>query len=137
MGRLQARESRIILGAAVIDDVLGLLILAVVSGAIKAAHAGTTLSLAEVTLITVKAVVFLLGAVAAGRHVAPRLFQRAGKREVRGLLLALAISFCFLMAWSAALVGLTPIVGAFAAGLALDEAHYAPFRDRGKRALRN
>jgi Kef-type K+ transport system membrane component KefB len=119
----------------VIDGVLGLLILAVISGAIKAAHAGTTLSLAGVALIAVKAVVFLLGAVAVGRHVAPRLFQRAGKWEVRGLLLALAISFCFLLAWAAALVGLAPIVGAFAAGLALDEAHYASFRDRGEKSL--
>jgi Kef-type K+ transport system membrane component KefB len=135
MGQLQARESRIILGAAVTDDVLGLLILAVVSGAIEASHAGTTLSLAGVTIIAAKAVVFLLGAVAAGRYVAPRLFQRAGRWEVRGLLLALAISFCFLLAWAAALVGLAPIVGAFAAGLVLDGSHYASFRNKGEKSL--
>jgi Kef-type K+ transport system membrane component KefB len=135
MGKLQAREASIILGAAVIDDVLGLLILAVVSGAIEADSAGTTLSLAGVALIAVKAVVFLIGAVAAGRYIAPPLFRRAGKWEVRGLLLALAISFCFLLAWVAALVGLAPIVGAFAAGLVLDEASYASFRDRGEKDL--
>ena len=135
MGKLQARESRIILGAAVIDDVLGLLILAVVSGAIKAAHAGTTLSLAGVALIAVKAVVFLIGAVAVGRYIAPRLFHRAGKWEVRGILMALAISFCFLLAWVAALVGLAPIVGAFAAGLVLDEAYYESFRNKGEKNL--
>jgi Kef-type K+ transport system membrane component KefB len=135
MGKIQTRESRIILGAAVIDDVLGLLILAVVSGAIDAARVGTTLSLAGVALIAVKAVVFLLGSVAAGRYVAPRLFQRASRWEVRGLLLALAISFCFLLAWVAALVGLAPIVGAFAAGLVLDEAHYESFRSRGEKNL--
>jgi Kef-type K+ transport system membrane component KefB len=135
MGKLQTRESRIILGAAVIDDVLGLLILAVASGAINAAHAGTTLSMAGVALIAVKSVVFLIGAVAAGRYLAPPLFQRASRWEVRGLLLALAISFCFLLAWAAALVGLAPIVGAFAAGLVLDEAHYASFRDKGEKSL--
>jgi len=135
MGKLQAREARIILGAAVIDDVLGLLILAVVSGVIKAAGAGTTLSLAGVALIAVKAVVFLIGAVAAGRYIAPRLFHRAGRWEVRGMLVALAISFCFLLAWVAALVGLAPIAGAFAAGLALDEAHYVSFRNRGEKNL--
>jgi Kef-type K+ transport system membrane component KefB len=135
MGKLQAREARIILGAAVIDDVLGLLILAVVSGAIKAAGAGTTLTPAGVALIAVKAVVFLIGAVAVGRYVTPRLFRRAGKWEVRGLLLALAISFCFLLAWAAALVGLAPIVGAFAAGLVLEEAHYESFRSRGEKNL--
>ena len=135
MGKLQERESRIILGAAVIDDVLGLLILAVVSGAIEAAGAGTTLSMAGVALITVKAVVFLIGAVVAGRFFAPRLFHRAGSWEVRGMLLALAISFCFLLAWVAALVGLAPIVGAFAAGLVLDEASYESFRGKGEKNL--
>jgi Kef-type K+ transport system membrane component KefB len=135
MGKLQACESRIILGAAIIDDVLGLLILAVVSGAIKAAGAGTTLTPAGVALIAVKAVVFLIGAVAVGRYVTSRLFRRAGKWEVRGLLLALAISFCFLLAWAAALVGLAPIVGAFAAGLVLEEAHYESFRSRGEKNL--
>jgi Kef-type K+ transport system membrane component KefB len=135
MGKLQARESRIILGAAVIDDVLGLLILAVVSGAIEAAHAGTTLSPAGVALIAVKAVAFLFGAIAVGRYLAPRLFRRAGRWEVRGMLLTLAISFCFLLAWAAALFGLAPIVGAFAAGLVLDEASYASFRDRGEKSL--
>jgi len=135
MGKLHARESRIILGAAVIDDVLGLLILAIVSGAINAAGAGTTLSLAGVALITIKAVVFLIGAVAAGRYVVPHLFHRAGRLEVRGMLLALAISFCFLLAWVAAKVGLAPIVGAFAAGLVLDEAHYRSFVSRGEKSL--
>jgi Kef-type K+ transport system membrane component KefB len=135
MGKLQARESRIILGAAVIDDVLGLLILAVVSGAIKAASAGTALSPAGVALIAFKAVIFLVGAVAAGRYVTQRLFHRAGWLEVRGMLLALAVSFCFLLAWVAALVGLAPIVGAFAAGLVLDEAHYESFRSRGEKDL--
>jgi Kef-type K+ transport system membrane component KefB len=135
MGKLQARESRIILGAAVIDDVLGLLILAIVSGAIEAARAGTTLSSAGIAFIAAKAVIFLIGAVAVGHYVAPRLFHRAGRWEVRGLLLALAISFCFLLAWAAALVGLAPIVGAFAAGLVLDEAHYESFRSKGERHL--
>jgi Kef-type K+ transport system membrane component KefB len=135
MGKLQARESRIILGAAVIDDVLGLLILSVVSGAIEAANAGTRLSPAGVALIAVKAIIFLFVALAAGRYIAPPLFHRAGRWEVRGMLLALAISFCFLLAWVAALVGLAPIVGAFAAGLVLDEAHYESFRDRGEKKL--
>lgn len=135
MGKLQARESRIILGAAVIDDVLGLLILAVVAGAIKAAGAGTSLSMAGVALITIKAVAFLIGALAAGRYLMPPVFRRAGMWEARGMLLALSISFCFLLAWLAAIVGLAPIVGAFAAGLVLDEAHYASFRSRGEKDL--
>jgi Kef-type K+ transport system membrane component KefB len=135
MGRLQARESRIILGAAVIDDVLGLLILAVVAGAIKAAATGATLSLWSVTVIAAKSLVFLAGALLAGHYLVPRLFRGAGRLESRGVLLALAVAFCFLLAWVAALVGLAPIVGAFAAGLVLDEAHFESFRDRGEHRL--
>jgi Kef-type K+ transport system membrane component KefB len=59
MNRLKTRESRIILGAAVIDDVLGLVILAVVAGAIRAAAAGAALSLSDVAVITGKAIAFL------------------------------------------------------------------------------
>lgn len=135
MGRLQSRESRIILGAAVIDDVLGLLILAVVAGAIKAAATGAALSLLDVALIAGKAVAFLLGALVVGHYVAPRIFHGAGRLESRGVLLALSFAFCFALAWVAALVGLAPIVGAFAAGLVLDEVHFETFPERGKHDL--
>ena len=135
LGKLQTRETNIILGAAVIDDVLGLLILAVVAGAIKAAMAGSTLSTAGVMVIAVKAILFLVGAIAAGHYLVPHLFRRASRLETRGVLLALAVAFCFLLAWVASQVGLAPIVGAFAAGLVLDEAHFELFRDRGEHRL--
>lgn len=135
LGRLQARESRIILGAAVIDDVLGLLILAVVAGAIKAASTGAALSLWDVGIIAGKSIAFLFGAVAVGHFVTPHIFRRAGRFESRGVLLALSISFCFLLAWMAAKVGLAPIVGAFAAGLVLDEVHFETFEEKGKHDL--
>ncbi|MCI0661760.1 MAG: cation:proton antiporter [Acidobacteria bacterium] len=135
LGRLQARESRIILGAAVIDDVMGLLILGVVAGAINAATTGTTLSFTGVALITGKAIVFLVAAIAAGRYLMPHLFHHAGKLEVRGVFLALAISFCFFLAWLAAKVGLAPIIGAFAAGMVLDDSHYESFRRKGEKRL--
>lgn len=135
MGRLQTRESRIILGAAVIDDVLGLVILAVVAGAIKATAAGATLSLLETAIIAGKAVAFLFGAIIVGRYLTPRIFWRAGRLEVQGVLLALSVAFCFLLAWAAAKVSLAPIVGAFAAGLVLDEIHFETFEEKGKHDL--
>jgi Kef-type K+ transport system membrane component KefB len=135
LGRLQTRESRIILGAAVIDDVLGLLILAVAAGSINAARTGASLSTFSVALIAGKAVSFLALAMLLGHFIVPGLFRRAGQLESRGVLLALAISFCFLLAWSASLVGLAPIVGAFAAGLVLDEAHFSSFHNHGERRL--
>ncbi|MGH9903904.1 MAG: cation:proton antiporter, partial [Pyrinomonadaceae bacterium] len=135
LGKLQTRESRIVLGAAVIDDVLGLLILAVVAGAIRAAAAGAAISAGEVGLITFKALLFLGGALAAGHYLVPHVFRGMGRLETRGVLLALSLAFCFTLAWLAALVGLAPIVGAFAAGLVLDELHFEPFTSRGERNL--
>jgi Kef-type K+ transport system membrane component KefB len=135
MKKLQTREARIILGAAVIDDVLGLLILAVVAGAIKAAGAGEALAMVDIAIITAKALAFLVGAIAVGQLIVPHIFRGAGRLQSRGVLLALAISFCFLLAWLAAIVGLAPIVGAFAAGIVLDEAHFEPFQERGEQRL--
>jgi Kef-type K+ transport system membrane component KefB len=135
MDRLRTRESRIILGAAVIDDVMGLLILAVVAGAIKSVAVGASLSALSIAIITAKALAFLAGAVVLGHYIVPQVFHHAGRLLIRGVLLALAIAFCFLLAWVSSLVGLAPIVGAFAAGLVLDEAHFESFRDQGERRL--
>jgi Kef-type K+ transport system membrane component KefB len=135
LGKLQTREARIILGAAVIDDVLGLLILAVVQGSIKASAGGSTLAISDVALIAGKSVVFLVGAIAAGHYLVPHLFRGAGQLESRGVLLAIAIAFCFFLSWVAYLVGLAPIVGAFAAGLVLDEAHFETFNQQGEKKL--
>jgi Kef-type K+ transport system membrane component KefB len=135
MGRLQTREARIVLGAAVIDDVMGLLILAVVSGAIRASAEGGSLALSDVAYIAAASVAFLVGAIAAGRFVVPHLFRGAGRFRSRGMLLALSLAFCFFLAWAAAAVGLAPIVGAFAAGLVLDEAHFEVFNSAGEQEL--
>ena len=135
LGKLSTREARIILGAAVIDDVLGLLILAVVAGAIKAAATGAALSMLDVGIIAVKALAFLVGSIVLGHFVVPHILRGAGRLETRGVLLTLAISFCLLLAWAANRFGLAYIVGAFAAGLVLDEVHYKPARSRKERDL--
>jgi Kef-type K+ transport system membrane component KefB len=135
LGKLATREARVILGAAIIDDVLGLMILAVVVGSIKASVAGATLSLIDIVLIAGKAIVFLVGSIALGHFVVPHALRGAGRLETRGVLLTLAICFCLLMSWVAAKVGLAPIVGAFAAGLVLDEVHYKPKPARAERGL--
>ena len=135
LGKLATREARIILGAAVIDDVLALLVLAVVAGAIKAAGTGGALSLLDIATIAVKSIVFLIGSIVIGLFLVPRLLRGAGRLETRGVLLTLAISFCLFLAWAAAKVGLAPIVGAFAAGLILDEVHYKPRGGRQERDL--
>jgi Kef-type K+ transport system membrane component KefB len=135
LGKVTSRESRIILGAAVIDDVLGLVILAVVSGIIVATNQGGTLAWMDVLLIVIKAIAFLGGAVLLGGWTAPRVFRLASKLRIRGMLLSIALVFCFLLSYLADLIGLATIVGAFAAGLILDEVHYKDFRDRGEHTI--
>lgn len=108
-------EARLILGAAVIDDVLGLVILGIVSGV----AAGAAVSLFGVVRALAVAVGFLVGAVAIGAAVAPRIFGFVDRMRVRGMLLVAAFSFLLLLAALAAQLGSALIIGAFAAGLIL------------------
>ena len=89
-----------------------------------------------VGLIAVKAVAFLVGSIVLGHFLVPRLLRGAGRLESEGVLLTLAVAFCLLLSWVSAKVGLAPIVGAFAAGLVLDEVHYKPAHARKERDLR-
>ena len=135
LGASRTPEARIILGAAVIDDVLGLVILGAVSGAIAAAAQGTPFSAWSVARITATALVFVVGALAIGVYAAPRLFSVASLLHGRGVLVAVSLSLCFALAWAASLIGLAPIVGAFAAGLVLEDVHFKDFVKRGERSL--
>jgi Kef-type K+ transport system membrane component KefB len=130
LGRSQTPEARVILGAAVIDDVLGLVILAVVSDVISAADAGSALSLGGIGLILLKAMGFLFGALALGLVVSPRFFGFASHLRGQGVLLATSLVFCFLLAYFASLIGLAAIVGAYAAGLILERVHYRELAER-------
>ena len=135
LGKSTTPEARVILGAAVVDDVFGLVILAVLSGVITAANAGTPMAFGSVGLIVAKAVLFLGGALVLGQVLSPRLFGLASRLHGRGVLLATALVFCFALSYTAALIGLAPIVGAYAAGLILEHVHYRPFTERGERRL--
>ena len=131
--RAQSVEGRIILGAAVIDDVLGLVVLAVVAGVIRAVDAGSTFDARSLAWIVAKAVLFLAGAVVIGGWTSRAVFRFTRPLHAEGLLLVVAVSFCFGLAWLAGRFGLAPIVGAFAAGLVLDEVHYRDVRARDAR----
>jgi Kef-type K+ transport system membrane component KefB len=135
LGFSRTVEARIILGAAVLDDVLGLIILAVVTGSIAAASAGAIFSIGAVGWVAAKATVFLVGALWLGVSLAPRAFALAATLRTGGVLLSVGLSFCFLLAWLADRIDLAPIVGAFAAGLVLENVHYRDFVNRGERPL--
>jgi Kef-type K+ transport system membrane component KefB len=133
--RSQSAEARVILGAAVIDDVLGLVILAVVAGVIAAADRGGALSYTDIGRVLGKAVAFLFGALLLGVWLSPHLFNLAARLSGRGVLLATALMFCFALAYFASVIGLAPIVGAYAAGLILEDVHVRPFAHRGEQQL--
>lgn len=135
LGQQQRPESRIILGAAVIDDVLGLVLLAMVVGMVHAADSGVSLSGAALLMPLVKAAGFLFGALLLGRWLSPRLFRLASLLKARMVLLAAGLSFCFVLAWLSDLIGLAPIVGAFAAGLILEDVHFKDFDDSEPKSL--
>ncbi len=129
MGRI---ETRVILGAAVIDDVLGLVVLAVVSAI--AAH-GTMPGAMELGGIFLLAFGFLVGSFLLGAYVMPGFFRASSKLKTPGVLGAVSIGLCLLLAGLAARAGLAAIVGAFAAGLILDEVHVQPFGKKSKHDL--
>jgi Kef-type K+ transport system membrane component KefB len=108
-------EARVVLGAAVIDDILGLLILGVVS----AMMAGEAVSALSLTRSAGLAIGFLVVAVTLGLALAPRLFTLLDRMRVRGMLLVSAFAFLLLLSAAADRAGLAMIVGAFAAGIVL------------------
>lgn len=132
IGKLKTAEAKIILGAAVIDDIMGLVILAVVSGIIAAASGGAELSSGGIFFIVFKAIAFVVGALVIGNFLAPRILHFGSKMHVKGVLLSIALMVCFTLAFLAGKIGLAPIVGAFAAGLILDSVHYKVFTERGE-----
>jgi Kef-type K+ transport system membrane component KefB len=115
LNRMHTPEARIIIGAAVIDDVLGIVILAVVSG--LAGGAAVTVGYVSKTLVF--AVGFLVLAVVIGNRFAPALFNLVNQMRVRGSLLVAAFCFALGVAALADLAGSALIIGAFAAGLVL------------------
>jgi Kef-type K+ transport system membrane component KefB len=117
LGYLKSREGQIIVGAAVIDDVLGIIVLAVVASLAKTGE----VDLLNVFYLIVGATVFLLGAILLGNFFNTSFNALAGILETRGNVLIPALLFAFSMAVIANLIHLEAILGAFAAGLVLDE----------------
>ncbi len=125
LGKLQTREAKTILGAAVIDDILGLIILAVV---VAIAEQGSV-SGGEIGQIVATAIAFLVGAIVLGQLLAKHLSRLfAAINSGIGMKLVFPLSIGLIFAYVAGAIGLAPIVGAFAAGLILDAVHFRSFR---------
>ena len=138
---LGTKEAKIVLGAAVIDDILGLIILAVVSG-IAVTGVVDFISIGSISL---KAIIFISLSILAGLFLAKRLNNKRGGEtedseqpqngtarkprlwDVPGMILSLALLICFMGAYLANQFGLATIVGAFCMGLILDDVHFKNF----------
>jgi Kef-type K+ transport system membrane component KefB len=117
LGRLNSKEGQIILGAAVIDDVLGIIVLAVVASLAKEG----SVDVSKVIYLIISASSFLLGAIFLGNIFSKAFVAIASSLKTRGGLVIPAFIFAFVMAYFAAAIQLEAILGSFAAGLVLDE----------------
>ena len=133
LGELKSPEGQIVLGAAVIDDVIGLVILAIVSDLV----AGNAPSVVGVVRATAVAFGFLAGAVLIGRLIVPWLFRLIARTSKEHTLATMALVLAFVLAVLASQVGSALIVGAFAAGLVLAPTEHASVIERGIIRLAN
>ncbi len=115
--QLTSREGQIIIGAAVLDDVLGIIVLAVVA---SLAREGTV-EIGKVIYLIVSAATFLVGAIWLGRLLIPVFETVVDGLKTRGQLLISALIFAFTLAYIANVIQLEAILGSFAAGLVLAE----------------
>ncbi|PHJ58853.1 sodium:proton antiporter [Nostoc linckia z18] len=117
IGQLKSREGQIIVGAAVIDDILGIIVLAVVASLAKTGE----VDIFNVIYLIVSATVFLIGSILLGKYFNQSFVTIANKLQTRGNLIIPAFIFAFFMAFLGNAIHLEAILGAFAAGLVLDE----------------
>ena len=135
LDRTQTAAARTILGAAVIDDVLGLIVLAIAQTVVTAVAAGRAPSGAAIAGVVFRAALFLVGALALGAWLARPTLRALSRLRGPGALFAGSLSLCLLLAFGADRIDLSPIIGAFAAGLILSEPARHVFKDAGVRSL--
>jgi Na+:H+ antiporter len=131
LGHLETVEARVILGAAVIDDVLGLVILTLITSIL----AGGSLSAGMAIRMLAITVAFLVGSLALGRLVVPRAMRAVKGLRVRGALVPAAMALAFGLALLADRTGSATIIGAFAAGLILADTEQRREIEHGVRSV--
>jgi Kef-type K+ transport system membrane component KefB len=130
LGQMQSPAARVILGAAVIDDVLGLMILAVIVGIV----ATGAVELGAVAKITLLSAAFLLVVLWFGERLGSGAARILSALERRNAKLLAPLLLAFATAWLVNQIGLAAIIGAFAAGLLLRDEHFTA-KDGGPESL--
>lgn len=121
LDRIQTSEAKIILGAAVIDDILGLVILAIVAGIATTGE----VKFLDVGRILLLSIIFLGVIILFGERLIRRITPYVHIIDRNNSKLLFPLALAFFLSWLANLIELAPIVGAFAAGLILEEEHFA------------
>lgn len=116
LGKLQSKEGITILGAAVLDDVLGIIILSIVIGFTASAGGGGGMDL---ILLLIKIIAFFLITILIGRKLLPPIFRWASKLLNTEVVLTFGIITALGFAYFAELLGLAGIVGSYFAGMML------------------
>ncbi len=115
--QLKSEEGQIIIGAAVLDDVLGIIVLAVVASLAKTGE----IQVFNIAYLIVGAAAFLVGSIFLGRLLTPLFVNIVDQMQTRGQLILSSLIFAFTLAYIASAIQLEAILGAFAAGLILAE----------------
>ena len=125
-GLLDSKEGVSILGAAVADDVIGVILLSVMCTLVNTG----SVDVAGLGLILLKQVLFFVAAAMVVVWVAPALMTLAGVLKAPSGIAVMAVIICLAMAWASNLAGLSYAVGAFFAGIAVSNSDYAEDADR-------
>lgn len=120
LDRLNIPEAKIVLGAAVIDDILGLIVLAVVAGII----ATGTFQITTIMVIFLKAALFLGITLYLGTKFLKRPIKLISQIENKNISVLFPFALLLILAWLSDQIGLASIVGAFAAGLIIKEEYF-------------
>lgn len=125
-GILQTKEGHVVLGAALLDDVIGLIVLSVVVGVVG----GASVTMSGIARVSVSSAAFILIALAVGNYAMPPLFRVLDGIRAKGSLGMFGIAFGLLLAALAIVSGTSMIIGAFVAGMIL---HPTPQRQEIER----
>ncbi len=117
LGQLTSEEGQIIIGAAVLDDILGIVVLAVVAALVKTGE----IEITSILILIFSAGAFLIGSIVIGRFISPFIVALVNQMQTRGQVLLTGLIFAFVLSYIATVIQLEGILGAFAAGLILAE----------------
>ena len=120
LGVLSTNSAKIILGAAVFDDILGMVLLAIVAG--MASPQG--LEWIHMVVLVVEAATFAVFMIYVAPHMVKRIQPRVEKLSTHNAPLILSLVLCLFLSWVSAKIGMAAIIGAFFAGMMF--ADYAP-----------